>query len=461
MRAASRLVLALGLCVTTEASAGGFYLTDRGVRPLGRGGAFIAGADDQHAIWYNPAGLTEAGSGLLIDASLVNFNNVYTRQSLPDPNGQPVTFGAVTGEGAPLPIPTVVVSHNFGLRRWNFAAGLFAPYAAISSYDESPLAPQRYTLYTLNGSLLSVAGLYAAYRPHPTFSVGVGVSALAGSFASRLAFSACPATITCTAEDPDWDSVAQLTVGPIFSPTANVGLQWRPHRMLAVGVSGQLPFWVDAPARLQVRLPSSAFYNGAQVEGDRGRVNFTLAPIARVGVQVSPLPRTHVEVAFVWEGWSVHDKINLVPDNIRITRARGIGTYEIGPVALDRSFQDTFSFRLGAEHETVFSDDLSVSARVGAAYETSATSPAYTNVLTMDADKFVTSLGASLRYRRWRFDAAFAYMFASSVVVDPRDARLYPTAPFRQGPNAPRYTINGGSYDLSVNVIGLGARYAF
>ena len=59
------LALALGATLSPlPASAGGFYLTDRGVRPLGRGGAFIAGADDQHAVWYNPAGLMSAGNGL-------------------------------------------------------------------------------------------------------------------------------------------------------------------------------------------------------------------------------------------------------------------------------------------------------------------------------------------------------------------------------------------------------------
>lgn len=459
-----RSALLLALCATlgpVTASAGGFYLTDRGVRPLGRGGAFIAGADDQHAIWYNPAGLISAGNGLLIDASLVNFNNTYTRSALPDRNMAPVTFEPTTGEGAPLPIPTIVASHSFGLRNFVFAAGAYAPYAAITSYADTPAAPQRYSLVTLDGSLLVVAGLWAAWRPHPMLHVGAGVSALTGSFAARQALSACPATITCAPEDPQWDSAAALNVGPIFAPTANVGVQFTPHRMIAFGASYQLPYDIDAPAKLGVRLPSASFYEGARVSGDAARVQFRLAPIARFGVEFRPLPSTRVEVAAVWEGWSVHERIDIAPEGIALNNVRGVGTYQVGPLSMNRQFQDTWSVRLGAEHLTDLGRGFGLQARFGVSYETSATANAYTNALTLDTDKFVGSLGASLHYGRFRFDAVFAYMFASSVVVDPRSAALYPVEPFRSNGQAPRIAVNGGTYDFSVNVVGLGARYQF
>ena len=461
---ARRPALLVALCASlapTIAAAAGFYLTDRGVRPLGRGGAFIAGADDQHSVWYNPAGLISAGNGLLLDASLVNFNNTFTRSALPDRTMAPVTFDATQGQGAALPIPTLIATHNLGLRNFMFAAGAYAPYAAITSYADTPTAAQRYSLVTLDGSLLVVAGLWAAWRPHPMIHLGAGVSALTGSFAARHALSACPATITCAPEDPQWDSMAAINVGPIFAPTANIGVQFMPHRMIALGASYQLPYDVDAPAKLGVRLPSASFYEGAQVSGDAARVQFRLAPIARFGVEFRPLPSTRVEIAGVWEGWSVHQRIDILPDNIALTNVRGVGTYQVGPLAENRQFQDTWSVRLGAEHLTALGGGIGLQARVGMSYETSATANAYTNALTLDTDKFVGSVGASLHYGRFRFDAVFAYMFASSVVVDPRTAALYPVEPFRSNGLAPRIAVNGGTYDFSVNVVGLGARYQF
>ncbi|MCK6591753.1 MAG: hypothetical protein L6Q76_29720 [Polyangiaceae bacterium] len=89
-RAASALIVSLfTLSVSGAAQGAGLYFADRGVRPLGRGGAFIAGADDPGAIAYNPAGLFDAGGQVLLDGSWVNFSSEYTRQAIVrqvDPN---------------------------------------------------------------------------------------------------------------------------------------------------------------------------------------------------------------------------------------------------------------------------------------------------------------------------------------------------------------------------------------
>ena len=70
---ATAVAVLLGtLATAADAGAAGLYFSDRGVRPLGRGGAFVAGADDLGAIWYNPAGIVDAPSSFLLDASWLN-----------------------------------------------------------------------------------------------------------------------------------------------------------------------------------------------------------------------------------------------------------------------------------------------------------------------------------------------------------------------------------------------------
>lgn len=466
-RATQALTLALALA-SGPAAAGGFWLTDRGVRPLGRGGAFVAGADDAHAVWYNPAGLTEAGNSVLVDASLVLFRNTYTRAAQPTPDAPAVTLRPSEGSAALLPIPTLAVTHDFGLRNFRFAAAVFAPNAALPEYDPSPTAPQRYALVSLEGSALALAGAWAAWRPHPAVSLGAGFYVLAGSFVSRLAFSACPATLLCAPEDPDWDSLAQLTA-PILAPAGSFGVRINPHRRVTVGASFNLPMRISSDATLRVRLPSAAYFEGARVQGEAAMVDFAFPPIARLGVELRPGDQTRVELAAAWEGWSVHDAIRLTPRGIRLTDVRGVGTYEVSPVTLDRRFQDVWSVRLGAEHAIALGPHTLV-VRGGFSYETSATPAAFTTVLTFDAGKATASLGASLVRGPLRLDAVFAHTFFAETVATPcafdpgapqRCEGIYPATPYRTGPNAPRYTVNGGSYDPSLQVVGLGAQYRF
>src|SRR4051812_48093155 len=108
------------MLASSNADAAGLFMTDRGVRPMGRGGAFVAGADDLGAIWYNPAGLTDAGSSVLIDFSWLNFSAEYTRSTnVVDAGGTVRTVDSpqVKGTSPFLPIPTIAGSYNFGKKK--------------------------------------------------------------------------------------------------------------------------------------------------------------------------------------------------------------------------------------------------------------------------------------------------------------------------------------------------------
>src|ERR1700733_10101727 len=98
------------LAAAGDAHAAGIYVTDRGVRPLGRGGAFVAGADDLGALWDNPAGIAGAGGSILVDASWLNFSSDYTRRTQVVSSSGAVsvdTFPTTHGTSPVLPIPTL------------------------------------------------------------------------------------------------------------------------------------------------------------------------------------------------------------------------------------------------------------------------------------------------------------------------------------------------------------------
>src|SRR2546427_10534940 len=80
-----RRLLALGLyallsLVARGARGGGFEQPANGTEALGRGGAFVAKADDGTALEYNIAGLAmQRGTRLTLDGNLIFHDLAFTR----------------------------------------------------------------------------------------------------------------------------------------------------------------------------------------------------------------------------------------------------------------------------------------------------------------------------------------------------------------------------------------------
>jgi long-chain fatty acid transport protein len=473
-RKAAGLVLlsTLTLTLASPVSAAGLYFSERGVRPLARGGAFTAGADDLGAIWYNPAGVFDSGTQFLFDASWLHFSDDYTRKAIVhqrDPNtGQIVssfeqTFPTVSGSTPVLPIPTIAGSlqvHPDVV----VAIGMMAPYAALVSYpkelDGKP-APQRYSLITLDGSLLGVVGAWVGYKPHEKVRLGAGVEMLVGKFVSTTMFSSCvPDKFFCAPEQPEWDTLTQLTAGPIFTPSGNVGLKVLPHKMVKIGAAFQLPFWVRAPATVRAKLPTTPAFEKASQDGEDATVKFSLPWSLRLGVELAPVERLALELDASIEGWAMHDAITVTPKNLALRNVVGFpDPYKLPEQSITRNFRNTASARLGGEYGIPIGD-YKLTVRGGLSYESSAIPPEYMSALTVDAHKITAGLGLGMHVGKWRFDAVYAHIFCLDTTVDPRDARAPLLVPVQANVPEPHY-VNGGEYKVTGNVLGLGLSYQF
>lgn len=469
------LAFAAPLSEERTAHAGGLEYANRGVRPLARGGAFVAGADDLGAIYYNPAGIVDAGSSILFDASWVNFSSDYTRQASirqVDPNtGETVgrfgrTFPTVQGSTPFLPVPTIAGS--FAFKDFAIALGAYAPYAALVSYPEEvngEPAPQRYALYSLDGSALVVAGAWGAWAPIDQLRIGLGLNFLMGNFNTTLAFSGClPDRFFCSPENPFWDVNGELAVGPIFSPSGNGGVIWEIVPGWRVGASFQGPFSIDAEGTLKTRLPKAPPFAEAEQNGEKGRVQFDLPWAIRFGVESRALVKDlRVEVGFDYARWSMHDKISVDPDGISLDNVATFPErYYIPSVTLERGFQDTVGIHAGGEYTVHPKEDLAVDLRAGLSYETSGVQPEYLTVVTIDSNKLTPALGAGLHVgEHLRFDIAFAYVIAETVEVDPAQAKVAQVVPVEANEVEEKDIINGGIYESRATVLGLGVVYTF
>ncbi|MDB5212854.1 MAG: rane protein involved in aromatic hydrocarbon degradation [Myxococcaceae bacterium] len=435
----------------------------------------MAGADDIGAIWYNPAGLADAGTTLYIDFAWLNFSSEYTRKTnVTDANGtvRTTTSPKVDGTTPFLPIPTIGGSYAFGKNKeFTIALGVLAPYTAIASY---PLtvggqpSPSRYSLVTLDGSALVVSGAYFSYKPIEQIRIGFGLQALVGTFKSRVVFSASPPDrVISSPEDPQYDSLSQLNVGPIVAPSGNFGIIAVPEKHLRVGASAQLPFLINAPATINVRLPSAAVFDKATQDGTDARVRFQLPPVLRFGVEyrtdLGDESDVRIEVAYVREFWSVHDSIDVRPENVRLFNITGFPSpFGVAPISLPRHFQDSNSFRLGGEYSTksIFKANR-VDIRAGASYETSAIPEEWVSPLTYDANKIILGGGASLHAgEHWRLDAVGALVLLGSTTVTPAEAQVPRVNPVQGNPTKTE-SINGGDYSARAIILGVGAQYKF
>jgi long-chain fatty acid transport protein len=456
------------MLAASEAHAGGLYFSDRGVRPMGRGGAFVAGADDLGAVWYNPAGLAETKTSALADLSFLRFSADYTRELRivdADDTVRYLKSPTVSGTSPIIPFPTLAGAYVFGSQgQYTVAGAAYAPYAAIATYPETvdgKPSPSRYALGSFDGSALIFTGAYFAYKPSPELRLGIGLGALVGVFQSTVTFSVSPPDrLLAAPEQPEYDAASRFRVGPIFAPTGSLGGIWIPWKELRIGASFQLPTVVSSHTRFDVRLPSSAVFDSARVTGTDAHVRFKLPSILRAGVEVRPTDDLRVEAAYVREFWSIHDSLELTPEGVAIEGISGLPRrVPLPAIKFPRGFQDSNSFRIGGEYAFKLSG-YDMTLRTGFSYETTAIPREYLSLLTIDMDKITVALGGGIRIaEHWRFDATYAHLFASSVSVRPDLAKIPRLNPLPG--NAPLEAVNGGQYAASADLFGVGVQYEF
>lgn len=482
------LAILLGAVGERNTQAAGMFVTPHGARPLGRGGAFVAGADDLNAIYYNPAGVAAIplgpqgeGSGWsgFLDAGFVLQHVAYTR----DENG--ITRPTITADGgligsAPLFIPQFAFARKLP-RSWGAVSlgfGVWIPYTGLLRYPEPSYAseadittvpntaPQRYQLIGLHEGSLARSTMLAVLNPVLAFSllkdklqIGIGPQLMIVYFRTRLMLSGCT-QVMCRPEQPDYDTLV-LAQAFGLTPSFNLGMMAKPLRYLRLGVAFQFPFFVRSlTGTVDTRLPPNELFNNASVQGRDASLSMNLPPVLRVGAEFYPLgERLRIELAYTAEFWSVQKDVTFTPHDISIVNLKGIGSYQLGSVSLRRDMQDTHSIHLGIE-ATLWKY---LGARLGGMVETSAMPDATLTVLTPDNLKGLIALGAfipKLHFLKtdWRLDFSYGHIIQPDRYVSPQDSKIYPSNPIRPEATFPPGIggIGGGTYQVSYDIISLG-----
>ena len=178
--------------------------------------------------------------------------------------------------------------------------------------------------------------------------------------------------------------------------------------------------------------------------------------IFRLGVEVRPVPELRLELAAVYETWSVQDAARIDPQDVWIEGALGGGLeYQVGPLSIPRNMNDTISIRLGG----AYTIEQVVTARLGFSYENGAFADEWLTALTMDSDKVVVSGGVGIDVSpEVSIDVNGGYLWMA-----PRDVTtsMVPQSnPIRPpGNTATPVFIGNGTYNAGGPFFGLGMRW--
>jgi long-chain fatty acid transport protein len=305
-----RFVLSISLAAACAALAPSVALAggldsgpDVGAEQLGRGGAWLAVADDPIAAYFNPAAMSFQPYGVSIGSNFVIQNECFARKgpgntpvspgsSLPapgDPNGPPEEtcalafspnphIGAVFRPTERLAIGIAVVTpHSAGQGDWPETID----YQRNGNTRQEP-APSRYLQVDHGLAVVAYPTVSLSYAITPTFSLGAG---FVWGVASVDFTTYTEALSPSNADDffGHQDVKAHLTAKDLFVPGFVVGMQWHATPRVDLAAWYRWSDKIDGTSDLE--LTSQTYLQGGApnedpCKGKEANCNVTEAPEA-------------------------------------------------------------------------------------------------------------------------------------------------------------------------------------
>lgn len=471
---------------------GGYYTGPLGARAAGRGGSFVARADDVTAISVNPAGLANLRGTHLEIGNQVSYNGYsYTRAPTLDwgnaqNNMAPlVTFAKVSnGTPAQAADPFIGLSTDFGLPDWTFGVAAFAP-PGIAQEQFPTTGGQNYMMVHREAIILDGA-LTAAWKYHDLFGLGVTAEWLpVPRLDYSLVINANPFAGAANPVSSPLDLLADTKGSSWTTFNARLGTWVRPVPWLELAAAGQVvptSFVVHStltatgldPSVGQVLLTR----NGTQASDVT--ITLPLPMMARggaryIGLNEAGIERFDIEADVEYETWSRVNSFTLDTAGLMGQTASNMPV-TIGRIVVPKSWRDTVSVKLGGD-VAIVPDRWTV--RGGVYYESAVASPAYANVDFSGGPQLGAALGGSFLSHGsgdgWELAVTYQLRYQPSVSVSEADARVYQqvpgsscTAPYTDttacnshylGQPAP--AINAGTYTAASHLVSLAFLYRF
>jgi len=417
------LVSALMLLSAGAAFGSGFSIFEQGAKATAMGGAFAATADDPSAIFYNVAGIAQQRhTSFYAGGTLINFANEF--------NGDPNDAFASGQKGfykrhtfiPPNAYAIMPIGSNF-----TFGVGVMTPFGLRTNWED-PWAG-RFASRDANIKVVSVEPAIAWQSASGTIAVGGGIEyRRARVVLARNAGLINPflgghiSDVASTYLSSDWENGTGWNVGVLFKPGT-----WR------LGASYRAPMTIDFKGDLTVtQIPTGTPLDALAAAGlppSQGvSTSIPFPATFNAGIATTAIPNWDFEFDVTHTTWSRFERLTVVGD-------------AAGTTLIDRpqNWEDTMSFRLGANHMVNANWDV----RLGAVYDENPQPVEAVSPLLPDSDRMGVTFGVGYRHGNWFIDATeFVLHFK------------------KRGTQGASEDING-TYKTDANLISLNLGYRF
>lgn len=374
------VLFAMAICLLgSQASAGGYYIPEQGVKAMGMGNAFSAVADDPSANWFNPAGLAFQANAVTAGGDLLVPNNEYQT------GGQ-----SYSAKKSIFIIPQTYLRYAAEDSKLSYGIGINSPFGLATDWTNSNAPFSQIAAGADSITFSQIEAIHVnpniAYRFSDHFAIAVGVS-----YYNAIKVHLDNHALKIGGDGDGWGgNVAMLYKTDALS----VGLSYRSR--VKIDVKGTA---VGGPAMALFGL------NGI---GANATTSFTIPDLFSGGVSFRPNEQWLVSVQVDWVNWKTFDQIdiNFAPSLLNIAT---------GPTTtVPENWKATTTFRVGAQWD--YSDKMR--ARIGYVFDPTPTNSTDFSPRLPGADRQLATLGYSMDYSdNITLDMAYAYVWLSNRTV--------------------------------------------
>lgn len=433
------VVLCSALAVGGQALAGGLGVREQSTSAQGASFAGAAAGGDLSASFWNPAAMSQAGTGLTTEShyALITADIDVSAESVSVLPGSVLAPSTQAVDDRAELDPLVLVGSSYAAWRVNkdvvLGLSISAPFGAKNKAHDATWSGQ---YHARSSELLTVnVNPIASYQLAPGLSVGAGpqIQYMALTLKANPSGGLAPPQASAALDGDDIG--VGFTAGVLWqpSPATSIGLGFRSsvaHEiegdasiaggLLTTGtVLGTVPF---APADFEAKLRTPE--------------------IVTLSLRQSVGAGTRLLATAEWSNWSRLDQVDFIA-----TSGGGIAAQPVVPGqtlnVLDFHWNDGWFFALGGEWD--WSQDLTL--RAGAAYEVSPVREADQRKINIsDSDRIWLSVGATYAVTlATALDLAYTHIFYDDAPID-----SLTTAPGTATTPVRRFT---GSADQAADIV--------